>query len=340
MLLRSAIRRVLRRSTRFPGIALKLSRSLVVRMDTTNRCNLRCSMCPMKFSDADPERVWMDMDPDLFSRIAGQVFPGAKSVALSCGAEPLCNPDFPRYLEMLYKADVPVREMVTNGLLLTGDKLESLLSFPPSTVFVSVDGAVVETQAAIRGGCDLNVVIGNLRTLSEKKAARRARLPRLVFSTTLQRRNLAELPGIIRLAAECGAHAVNFSFLVPYEGLDMASETLDPKCEAVDAVLEEADRIAKSLGVLLAGSGTAAVVAECRYIENWVFIAPDGLVFPCPYWNLREPIGDLRSESFRDARNGMGYRLLRDRLASGVLEGVCSSCPELTGSSRGEIRKV
>jgi len=34
------------------------------------------------------------------------------------------------------------------------------------------------------------------------------------------------------------------------------------------------------------------------------------------------------------------YRALEARLASGVLEGTCASCPELAESGREEIRKV
>lgn len=340
MLIRAALRRVLRRSTRFPGIALNLGRRLTVRMDTTNRCNLRCSMCPMRLSDSDPGRVWMDMDGALFDRIAGQVFPRASSVSLSCGAEPLCNPSFPDHLRTLYRADVPCREMVTNGLLLEGDRLEAVLSHPPTSIAVSIDGSEEATHAAIRGGCDLAAVVRNLKALDAGKKSRRLMIPHVSFSTTLQRRNLHELGGIVKLAAECGAEAVNVNLLVPYRGLGMSEEALDADAPEVELAFREAGSSARGQGLILNRTGSASPGGRCRYVPSWVFIAPDGLVFPCPYWNLSDPAGDLSKQDFREVRSAPMYRALEARLASGVLEGTCASCPELAESGREEIGKV
>ncbi len=340
MLLRRVVRRLVRRSTRFPWIVPALPRPLTVRMDTTNRCNLRCSMCPMRLSDLDPDRVWMDMEDSLFGRIASEVFPGASSVSLSCGAEPLCNPSFPSHLESLYRADVPCREMVTNGLLLTGERLDAVLRHPPTTLTVSVDGATEETHAAIRGGCDLGVVIRNLRALAQGRKARGGSIPHVAFSTTLQRRNLPELPGIVALAADCGAETVNVNLLVPYEGLGMAGEAVDPSDPLLADTMDRAGRAAAGLGVGLHRAGSASPGPDCRYSRSWVFIAPDGKVFPCPYWNLGDPVGDLSVSSFRDVWRGTAWERLRARLAGGVFEGVCASCPEIEGASRGEISKV
>ncbi len=334
------LRKLIRRSTRFPGVSLNLPRPLTVRMDTTNRCNLRCSMCPMRLSGSDPGRVWMDMDRGLFTRIASQVFPKAGSVALSCGAEPLCNPSFPECLETLYRADVPCREMVTNGLLLSGEMLEAVLAFPPTSLTVSIDGASLPTQAAIRGGCDLGRVVENLGGLAREKARRRQRMPLVSFSTTLQRRNIDELPGIVRLASTCGAAAVNANFLVPYEGLEMSGEVIDPADPSTISTIAGSVAIAGDLGLSLNMTGSASLVETCRYLGSWVFIAPDGLVFPCPYWNLRDPMGDLSRQSFDEVWRGERFEDLRSRVSSGRFEGVCGSCPELAYSVRGEIRKI
>lgn len=340
MLLRRIVRRVVRRSTRFPWIVPAIPRPLTVRMDTTNRCNLRCSMCPMRLSDMDPDRVWMDMEDSLFGRIASEIFPRASSVSLSCGAEPLCNPSFPSHLEALYRADVPCREMVTNGLLLSGERLDAVLGHPPTTLTVSIDGASEETHAAIRGGCDLGVVRRNLQALATGKKSRGRSIPHVAFSTTLQRRNLKELPGIVALAADCGAETVNVNLLVPYEGLGMSGEAVDPADPLLADSMDRAGSAAKGLGIGLHRAGSASPGPCCRYSRSWVFIAPDGKVFPCPYWNLGDPVGDLSVSSFRDVRRGAAWSRLRARLTSGVYEGVCSSCPEIEGSGRGEISKV
>lgn len=73
--------------------------------------------------------------------------------------------------------------------------------------------------------------------------------------------------------------------------------------------------------------------------QSWVFIDPDGMVFPCPYWNVSEPLGDLSSQSFGAIWSGRPYSELRERLAKGVLDGNCAVCPEM-GACGMEIVKV
>ncbi|MCK4807862.1 MAG: radical SAM protein, partial [Candidatus Aegiribacteria sp.] len=169
MSIKKLLRNYLQRSHRFPWVRLKGSRHLIVRMDTTNRCNLRCSMCAMRLSDLDPQREWHDINPVLFAKIADEVFPVASVVGLSCGAELLVNPDFGTYLERLYRADVPVREIVTNGVLLSSENISIILDSPPTSLFVSIDGATPLTHAEIRGGADLNLITANMKALVSER---------------------------------------------------------------------------------------------------------------------------------------------------------------------------
>jgi MoaA/NifB/PqqE/SkfB family radical SAM enzyme len=333
---RAFLRKFLRRSTRFPGYRLReKSRFLNVRMDTTNRCNLRCTMCPMRLSDRDPDRIWHDMDRNLFLSIAAQLFPIARTVAISCGAEPLCNPRFEEYLRILHDCDVPEREMVTNGLLLTRERSAAILSSPPTSIFVSIDGCSESTHGAIRGGCSLGTVLANIRTFAGLRGSRR--FPAINFSTTLQRRNLAELDDIARLAARSGASSLCVVPLVPYSGLDVASEAVDISSQDVAAAIAGASSVAAGLGLGFSVSGRAFRSGSdpCPYCSSWVYIDPDGLVNPCPYWDIRSPLGDLKTTAFRDIWGGEGYAGLR----KGNSSPTCRLCPEMSGTGQAEIEK-
>jgi radical SAM protein with 4Fe4S-binding SPASM domain len=335
---------ILQRSRRFPGVRLRGGRRLVVRMDTTNLCNLRCTMCPMRLSDGDPDRRWHSMDPGLFGKIASQVFPKASVVGLSCGAEPFMNPGFALCLEELFMADVPAREVVTNGLLMSGRNADALLDWPPTSLFISVDGALPATHGEIRGGADLRTILGNVESLVRERDRRRSRFPRVSFSVTVQRRNVAELEEIVRLASRVGASSVNSVLLVPYEGLDMTGEVLLPDDPVLTRSLGRASAAARESGLsfIAPSAGVAAPGgkrAVCRYPESWVFIDPDGMVYPCPYWNVTLPLGNLTLQNFDEIWKGKPYEGLRKRLADGILEGNCSVCPESTACG-GEITKV
>ncbi len=286
-------------------------------------------MCPMRFSDSDPDRKWLHMDDGLFRRILLQVFPLASTVGLSCGAEPFCNPRIGHYLKALCDSGVPARELVTNGTLLDEKNAALLVRHPPTTLFVSVDGARPETHGAIRGGADLDRVIGNLCRLSSLRGRRR--FPMIALSTTLQRDNLHEIPGIVELAARVGACAVGMTPLVPYLGLDTLDRVVDPGSPEVSAVLRDASARARELGISLSvSSGSARETgAGCPFLVSTVYLAPDGAVFPCPYWNTGNPIGNMAEEDFHPIWS-------RRHLA--VSDATCRDCPEITSRSR-EVRK-
>lgn len=303
-------------------------RKLLVRMDTTNHCNLRCSMCPMRLSDGDPSRQWHHMMPDIFERIRREVFPLARTVGISCGAEPLANPDFPEHLEALWKSGVPYREMVTNGTLLTVESIHWILKFPPTSLFVSIDGALPATHARIRDGADLNRILEMLRTLIGIRG--RKRFPMVSFSTTLQKDNLGELPGIVELAAEIGAESAGVVPLVPYEGLGTLDRVVDTSSPEAARSIKAAVEKAVSLGIgfhLAETSSRGSSPHPCPYLENTVYIDPDGSVFPCPYWNTSNPLGNI-VRGFENVWNGENYnRLRRGEFIPGD---NCIRCPEAT----------
>ncbi|OPL19220.1 MAG: hypothetical protein AVO35_11620 [Candidatus Aegiribacteria sp. MLS_C] len=339
-MLRSLAGKFLRRSTRFPGYRFRTGRRfLTVRMDTTNRCNLRCSMCPMRLSDRDPLRVWEDIDPELFHRMETEVFPLAVTVGLSCGAEPFCNPRFPLYLEALYRADVPVREVVTNGTLMGPAETAALLSTPPTSLTVSIDGASPSTHAAIRGGADLDSIIESVKELVRARDSSGSRFPMVAFSMTLQRGNLEELDGVVELAAETGAVSVGIVPLVPYEGLGMSGEVVDMASSRVACTIEKASKLAGNLGIKLVTATPESEGDRCGFIDDWVYIDPQGRVNPCPYWDTSMPLGNLREESFREIWKGAAYSALRESIMTGNYTGNCLSCP-VNSSAAGELRKV
>ncbi len=297
-------------------------------------------MCCMRLADKDPDRKWHDIDPDLFERIASELFPIASVVGLSCGAELFVNPDFGRYLDRLYRADVPVREVVTNGILLNSENIGVLLESPPTSLFVSIDGATPQTHARIRGGADLNLIISNMMELISERDRRRMKFPMLSFSVTLQKSNLHELPDILKLASSVGAVSVGVVPLVPFSGLDMTGETINPDSPEVSRQIRLAGDIASEQGLIFnfPSAPSQEKLLSCPYLDNWVYIDPDGRINPCPHWNTAEPLGDMSRDSFFEIWNGTAYTALRDRISRGIYTSNCAVCPEMSRSGS-EISK-
>ena len=132
----------------------KSNRFLTTRLDVINKCNLRCRMC---HSAADEFRSVprMEMDLELFHRVAAQVFPLCEKLFLSAAFEPLLARDFPRMLECTGSHRIPFTCYITNGTLLTEEIVEQTIAAGINEVVVSLDGTTAETYESIRRGARL-----------------------------------------------------------------------------------------------------------------------------------------------------------------------------------------
>lgn len=268
------------------------------------------------------------MSAEVFRKIRTEVFPFARTVGISCGAEPLTNPGFGNHLRALFESGVPYRQMVTNGTLLTPELIQTILRYPPTSLFISIDGADSKTHASIRDGADLDKI---LAMVDELVACRGKKIfPMIGFSTTLQRDNLYQLTDIIHLAHSSGAVSVGAVPLVPYEGLNTLDRIVDTGSEEAEDEISRARSAASELGIefhLSSEISDRTSAHPCSYLLDTVFIDPGGSIFPCPYWNTEYPMGNIL-EGFSKVWNGISYR----RLRSGhfVKPDNCLQCPEVT----------
>ena len=136
-----------------------MTRSLEVILDTTERCNLKCKMCyfsavdRLQFLPFDRQLSSNGMMPlETFSRVAADLFPRARKVALGCAAEPLVHPKFIDIVREAGSYGVPDLWFPTNLLPLTPAKAEAICGAGVNTVGVSMDGTNAETYEAIRVG--------------------------------------------------------------------------------------------------------------------------------------------------------------------------------------------
>ena len=153
----------------------------------------------------------------------------------------------------------------------------------------------------------------------------------LGFSVTLQRGNYEQLEDIVRLAAGVGAESVGAVPLVPYAGLNTLNRVIDTDAPRVLKATGRAARTASSLGIrlLVSGSGHGRITPHpCPHLLTTVYIDPSGSIFPCPYWNTGNPIGNI-TDGFESVWLGESYR----RLRNGVFLDTdnCSHCPEVSG---------
>lgn len=143
-------------------------------VESTNACNLRCTMCPWDFTT---EKVGY-MDWNLFTRIIDE---GAKyglaSIKLCHRGEPLLHPQLPQMVAYAKNKGILEVQFNTNGLTLNRGKTDGLLDAGLDRIIFSVDGASKETYEKIRCGSEYDRVVNNITTFVARRNERGLKRP-------------------------------------------------------------------------------------------------------------------------------------------------------------------
>ncbi len=196
---------------------LRLSRSSEnlarVYVEPTNQCNLDCVTCMRNVWEEPPGR----MSEDVFQRIMEGVkaFQPTPTVFFGGFGEPLTHPRICEWVEQAHQAGAVV-ELITNGILLEEITVKRLMEAGLNRVWVSLDGATPESYADVRLGAALPAVIANLRRLKVLRGWMDASDPKLGIAFVAMKRNIAELPELVRLGKSLGADQFSISNVLPH----------------------------------------------------------------------------------------------------------------------------
>ena len=359
-----------------PGARIKLSRladRLVlhrpisqltrVYVEPTTACNLQCRTCMRNVWD---EPVGF-MDVATFGRILDGVraLPDPPTIFFGGLGEPLMHPDFLEMVRQAKSLDASV-EAITNGILLDEVRAEALIDLGLDTLWVSVDGASPECYADVRRENDLPRVMANLERLRDMKIRKRCERPFLGISFVAMRRNLAELPEVLRLEHRVGARKFLVSNVYPHTP-ELLQETLyrrsigeslwsrstirmgrmDPNRDAA-ALLQSV--LQGSYGPRLEGAEILWPSDACPFVSRGsTCVRWDGQVSPClPLLHTHTSyledrlrthtayaVGSLRERSLLELWAAPNYVALRKRLEDFDFSPctACNSC-ELAGENR------
>jgi radical SAM protein with 4Fe4S-binding SPASM domain len=338
-----------------PVLDMPEPRSLILRMDITNTCNLDCIGCSLSDSRKILEEPAAAMKIEIFEKIASEVFPYLKEVALSCEAEPTLHPQFLRVMKIIAdKAErettLPVR-MTTNATLLTSDRLDAIFDAGIYGLAISIDGFTPETFAKVRKKGEIEKVFEAMDEIVRRKTAlgrSRMDLPRLSINYTLMKSTLSELIPLIEYSRRWDLEFFAVTHIYSVGARDMSYESLSDWPTQSDRVLLEAERVCRQYGLdfrfpMLFRPHTektsfwqwfsrnrrpAAVSPSipapegpelaCAAPWNMIKIRWDGSVHPCDLWNSTAPLATLQRQSFQEIWMSQKYTDLRSGLFTGM----------------------
>jgi MoaA/NifB/PqqE/SkfB family radical SAM enzyme len=331
-----------------------------VYVEPTTVCNLHCRTCIRNVWDEPPGM----MSAETFGRIidgVGQVSP-LPTLFFGGFGEPFAHPDLLTMLAMAKSVGCPV-ELITNGTRLDEDTRHELVRIGLDRLWVSIDGATPESYADVRLWDALPEVTAALARLRELRVETGSALPRLGIAFVAMKRNIADLPEVIRLGQKLGAdrfsvsnvlaHTPEMRDQVLYAG-SIDAEDVEPSAWAPEVSLArmDIDELTIEPLVRVEGGGhgrslpdraRGAGANRCPFVEKGsVSVRWDGAISPClpllhthrSYLDFRVrtshafSVGNVNERSLTDAWSDPAYVELRERLVAFDFAPctICNSC--------------
>jgi radical SAM protein with 4Fe4S-binding SPASM domain len=310
-----------------------------VTINTTNRCNLRCSFCYNAERATGELPISQIMDALDDARAGAVLEEDASFIIL--GGEPTL--DLPRLLEAIDRSAAlfrPAPLVSTNGTLLTAETVAELAARRVD-VQVSLDSPLARRHDAVRG-----------RGVFEKAVAGVRRLVAAGVPTTLSmvytRENVAEIEPYLDLALALGVDEARF---IPMRliGRGGAHGALCPDQAAtfdhLVEILERRPELRRLLlrdyfSILLTILRFSSPRTGCGIGRKVVFIDADGTVYPCPNHTRPEhACGNLRDAGLKQIiESSPVMNAVRERYQV-TRYTRCRSCPFrywCAGDCRGE----
>ncbi|MDX2455391.1 radical SAM protein [Desulfosarcina sp.] len=266
----------------------------VLYLETTNRCNLRCKGCILYRGSSEPDR---DVSLNELVTITDQL-PALERVFLHGIGEPLLNKALFEMIRHLKQRQVYVL-FNSNGVLLDKRKQHDLIQAGLDELRISLDAASAQGYRNIRNSDRFEHVVENIKSFIALQTQQQAAHPKLSVWFLGTRDNIAELPGLVDLAAEMGIKEIYLQRLVYFQdnegyGIARQARTLRGATDGSLALIQKSQDMAARQGIRFNASGLSAPVEslgsgdtdeqpwhKCHRPYSLMYITANGNVLPC-----------------------------------------------------------
>jgi len=268
--------------------------------------------------------------------------------------EPMMHP---RFFDMVeYAVKKGIRVTTNSNLTLLNDRRAKLcVTSGLQCLHISIDGATAETYEHIRVRAHFERVVANLERLLAARKLLNTEYPHLHLVMVIMRRNLHELPNIVRFAHKWSIKSIFVQHLchdfaetgLPVQYIPMRefvqSETLleeDP--QRIEYYFSEARKVARELGIDLRLPRTKMRLhppgtpgpKRCDWPWSGAYFSYQGYAMPCCMVSTPDRInfGNISEQRAEELWNNGRYQEFRNQLSSEQPPEVCRSCSIYRGT--------
>ena len=193
-----------------------------VYVEASGQCNLKCRTCV--------RNLWEEPMGWMSKAILERLIIGLgelespPTVFFGGFGEPLFHPEIVKIITAAKGVGCRV-ELITNGTLLTQDLSHALIDAGLDLLWVSLDGATPESYEDVRLGAELPKVLQNIDNFRAARRPANRPVPEIGIAFVAMKRNINDLPALLRLSSSLGASRYFVTNLLPYFQ-DLCSEVL------------------------------------------------------------------------------------------------------------------
>lgn len=337
-----------------PLLSSRVALPSFLQVEPVGQCNLQCRMCPVMLREdgpADGRPAFMSFEN--FIAVLEQ-FPDLKELHLQGMGEPMMHPQF---FEMVTHAVGRGVTVTTNSnlTLMSDMRAERCITSGLSVLHISLDGATAAVYEDIRQGAKFERVVKNIDKVCRAKVRLGSASPALTLVVVIMRRNLAELPDLVRLAHRRGFASVFAQHLSqefgepsvlpryqPMEGFVQKETLLGEDPDRVERYFEAARSVAADVGIDLrlpcmqpqSYAPRGASRHACDWPWNGAYVTYQGYAIPCCMIATpdRLHMGNVFEHGVETVWSGEQYRTFRVQLDSESPHELCRACSVYKGT--------
>lgn len=231
----------------------------MVRIDMTERCNLRCTYCVASQPDyrgivvdkRDGVEGGRQMDEKELDRIIREIrrypYPIAE-IAVNGHGETTCYPGWHQVCNRLLEDGHRLTITSNFAKALDRNEISTLSRFKAITI--SIDTAEPELLKAIRRKVDLGIILSNLFRIRARALADGQTMPRIAFHAGIYDRNLPTLIDFAWFSVACRVDSVIFWKMAKYPDIPNAQNVYPLYCMNRDAFIESHSIISEICRIL------------------------------------------------------------------------------------------
>lgn len=306
------------------------SMPLIVQIEPTTLCNITCQMC------VNPQ-IKRQRRHMLFKEFK-EIVDGlslVRKISLTGAGEPLLNPGIFAMLDYAKSKNILIG-LSTNGMLLNAENIRKITDINIDWINISLDAATAKTYESIRRGANFEILISNIKPLTEAMKRRRGIIS-LWF--VVMKNNFQELPQVVSIAEKIAVKKITVALGHDFGLESLRNDVFDDnysvvteKLIPIQSVLKTAKNLANHKKIVLncVNVPNQAGRRTCKWPWTSCYITVEGFVVPCCMRGADPEVsnfGNIFKDTFIDIWNNSCYQDFRRELRSDVIPQYCKGCP-------------